>query len=122
MSFKDEFEKRIPRWKYDFGVDIVLLDAVATDGRRTLDFSSAIFFKVEEFIELKIVDRTSQLLGKIVKFRREEKMATAKDAKLLFQEQFGVNWFKGLILALFPKSIQQMAKAQAVLGGGSAIR
>ncbi len=122
MSFKKEFEERIPQWKYNFGVDIVLVDAIHIDGRRTLDFNSAIFFKVEEFIHLKIVGRTTELLGKIIEFRREEKLATAKDAKLLLEEQFGINWFKGLVLALFPKSLQQMAKAQAVLGGGSALR
>lgn len=122
MSFKEEFEKHIPQWRYNFGVDIVLMDVIQINGTRTLDFSSAIFFKVEEFIQLKIVDRTTELLGKIIKFRREAKLATAKDAKLLLQEQFGINWFKGLVLALFPKSIQNMAKAQAVLGGGSALR
>jgi hypothetical protein len=122
MSFKEEFERRIPQWKYNFGVDIILVDVVELNGKRALDFSSAIFFKVEEFIQLKIVDRTTELLGKIIKFRRDAKLATAKDAKLLLQEQFGINWFKGLVLALFPKSIREMAKAQAVLGGGSALR
>jgi len=122
MSFKKEFEKRIPQWKYNFGVDIVLVDVIKIHGKRTLDFKSAIFSKVDEFIQLKIVDRTTELLGKIIKFRREANLATAKDAKLLLQEEFGINWFKGLVLALFPKSIQQMAKAQAVLGGGSALR
>lgn len=122
MSFKDEFERRLPQWNYEFGVDIVLMDIVLLDGRRVLDFESAIFFKVEEFIQLKIVDRTTELIGKIIKFRREAKLATAKDAKMLLQEQFGINWFKGLVLALFPKSIERLAKAQAVLGGGSALR
>ncbi|MBU6418257.1 MAG: hypothetical protein KGQ79_00840 [Proteobacteria bacterium] len=122
MSFKDEFEQKIPQWKYNFGVDIVLVDVIGAKGNRTLDFSSAIFFKVEEFIQLKIVDRTTELLGKIIKFHREAKLATAKDAKLLLQQQFGIDWFKSLIFVLFPKSIQKLARAQAVLGGGAALR
>ncbi|HWA90455.1 MAG TPA: hypothetical protein VG889_10495 [Rhizomicrobium sp.] len=122
MSFKREFEREIPQWKYDFGVDLVLVDVVLRGGRRVLDFDSAIFFKVEEFIRLKIVDRTTELLGKIIKFRRDAKLVTAKDARLLLQEQFGINWFKVLVLALFPKAIRDLARAQAVLGGGSALR
>jgi hypothetical protein len=122
MSFKSEFERYIPDWRYNFGVDIVLMDVIQQNGKRKLDFSSAIFFKVEEFIQLKIVDRTAELLGKIIKFRREARLVTAKDAKLLLQDQFATNWFKGLVLALFPKSLQNFARAQAVLGGGSALR
>lgn len=121
-SFKDEFEKRIPEWNYEYGVDVVLMDVIEVDGRRVLDFSSAIFFKVEEFIHLGIVERTSQLLQKIIKFQRDSKLICSKDARVLLGNEFGKNWFKGLVLGLFPNSIQELARAQAVLGGGSALR
>jgi hypothetical protein len=122
ISFKNEFESRIPKWRYEFGVDIVIIDVINRADRRQLDFDSAIFLKVEEFINLKIVDRTTDLITKIIKFRRDSGIHTAKDTKLALQSQFGVNWFKGLVLAIFPKAIQDLARAQAVLGGGSALR
>jgi hypothetical protein len=62
------------------------------------------------------------LIGKIIKIRRENADLCAKDIQSKFQETFDVNWFKGLILSMFPKNFQELARAKAVLGGGSAIR
>ena len=122
ISFKRQFENELPQWRYDLGVELVMIDVVETSGIRMLDFNSAVFFKVEEFIKLEIVDRTTELLTKIIKFQRESSLDTARDTKLALQAQFGINWFKGLVLAMFPKAIRDLARAQAVLGGGSAIR
>ena len=122
MSFKIEFEQKLPQWQYDFGVELVMMDVIEIAGKRHLDFDSAVFIKVEEFIRLKIIDRTTELFTKIIRFRRESKLMTARDTKIALQTQFGVNWFKGLVLAMFPRAIQDLARAQAVLGGGSALR
>ena len=34
MSFVGEFERRIPKWKYNFGVDLVLMDVIEINGKR----------------------------------------------------------------------------------------
>lgn len=122
VSFQNEFEKQIETWRYNLGVDVVMMDVISVDGRRVLDFSSAIFFKIDEFIKLKLVDRTTEFLRTLIRFRQDSKLNRAKDAKLALREKFGINWFKGLVLSLFPKKVQDMVRLEVVLGGGSPLR
>jgi hypothetical protein len=121
MSFVTAFQDNISSWEYDFGVELILIDVVSVDGRRRLDFDSAIYFKVEELIKLKIIDRTSQLLGKLIRLVQTSEVRTSRDFLGHLKGQFGINWFKGLVLALFPKAVGKLARGQAVLGGGAAL-
>jgi len=89
--------------------------------RRKLDFSSAVFFKIEELIKVGIIERPSELLGKLVKFARDGKFANAVAFREELRRSFGINWLKGLILAMFPKSVGKLARTQAALGGGAAL-
>jgi hypothetical protein len=120
-SFRVEFEHRIPSWRYGYGVDIVLIDVVEVDGLRKLDFESAIFFKVEEFIREGIVNKTSELIGKIIKYRTDSGLHRVREIQNAMTSAFREDWIKALILSIFPKSISSLARGQAVLAGGRAV-
>lgn len=120
-SFVKAFEREIPGWNYDLGFELVLVDVVENNNNRRLDFTSAVFFKVEELIKVGIVDRPSDLLGKLVKFAREGKFANAASFRDELRRAFGMNWLKGLILAMFPKSVGKLARTEAALGGGASL-
>lgn len=122
VSFKSEFEDKIRNWKYTGGVDIVLIDVIESEGGRSLDFDSAIFFKVDEFINLHLVERTFELITKIIKFRKNNGISTARELKKEMEKVFGTNWVKALILSFFPKSLSDLARVNAVLAGGSAVQ
>ena len=83
---------------------------------------NAIFFKIDELIKAEIFDSSSQLFGKIIKFSTENKIDSVRMIRGMLEEGFGVNWFKALILDMFPKSLRKLARAQAILGGGRAVR
>ena len=119
-SFIEAFEREIPSWSYHMGFDLILIDVKQGDNLRELDFSSAVYFKVEELIKLKIVDRPSELFGKLVKFVRENQVRSAVQFRDELRSMFGINWLKGLILAMFPKHFRKLARAEAVLMGGAA--
>jgi hypothetical protein len=121
MSFIRGFEESIPGWKYEMGVDLILIDVMQVDRERRLDFQSAIYFKVEELIKLGIVDRTSEFLGKIIRFVRSSPDRGTRAFSASLKKEFGVNWFKAMILALFPGAVGKLARGQAVLGGGAAL-
>lgn len=122
LSFADAFAKHIPNWKYGLGFELVLLDLETIDSRRYLDFSSAVFFKVDELIKNEIIERPTDLFGKLVKFARDGKFSSACAFREELKGVFGTNWLKGLILAMFPKSVGKLARAQAALGGGNALK
>lgn len=121
-SFIDAFAKNIPGWNYEYGCELILVDVKEAGGRRCLNFDSQVFFKIEEIINIGVVERPSEFLGKLVKFAREGKLTSAFAFREELRRLFGINWLKGLILALFPKAVRNLAQAEAVLGGGSAIR
>lgn len=121
-SFRMEFEHRIPSWKYGYGVDIVLIDVIDVGGVRQLDFESAIFFKVEELIREGIVDKTSELIGKIIKYRTDSGLQRVREIQNAMTSAFKEDWLKAFILSMFPKSISSLARGQAVLAGGRAVR
>ena len=120
-SFARAFEREIPGWSYDLGFELVLVDVLEDGGRKKLDFRSAVFFKVEELIKVGIIERPSDLLGKLVKFSREGKFDNAAAFRDELRRIFGINWLKGLILAMFPKSVGKLARTQAALGGGASL-
>ena len=120
-SFVKAFEREIPGWNYDLGFELVLVDIVENNNRHQLDFASAVFFKVEELIKVGIIDRPSDLLGKLVKFSREGKFANAASFRDELRRAFGMNWLKGLILAMFPKAVGKLARTEAALGGGASL-
>lgn len=122
ISFKNEFESRIANWKYRWGLEIVLMDIIAASARRELDFDSAISFRIEEFIRLEIVGNTTEFLTMIIDFRKRNAPKTAKQIKQALREKFGMNWFKELVLSIFPKALSHLARLEAVLEGGSATR
>ena len=119
-SFIRAFEREIPGWSYNIGFDLILIDVKETDHRRGLDFSSAVYFKVEELIKLKIVERPSELLGKLVKFTRERRVTSAVQFRNELRKTYETNWLMGFILAMFPKHVGKLARAEAVLFGGAA--
>ena len=119
-SFIEAFEREIPSWSYNMGFDLILIDVKESNNQRNLDFSSAVYLKVEELIKLKIVERPSELLGKLVKFVRESRVRNAAQFRDELRSIFGTNWLKGLILAMFPKHVGKLARAEAVLVGGAA--
>lgn len=120
-SFISAIENEVPGWHYDYGCELILVDVVEVNGRRSLNFKSAVFFKIEELIKVGIIERPSDLLGKLVKFARESKLSSASAFREELRRLFGINWLKGLILALFPKAVGKLARAEAALGGGSAV-
>lgn len=120
-SFVTAFEREIRDWTYDLGFELVLVDVSESGNNRQLDFSSAVFFKVEELIKVGIIDRPSDLLGKLVKFAREGNFENAAAFREELKRVFGMNWLKGLILAMFPKSVGKLARTHAALGGGASL-
>ena len=120
-SFITAFEREIPNWRYNLGFDLILVDVAETDGGRRLDYSSAVYFRIEELIKQGIIDRPSELLGKLVKFVRDSGVENAAGFKDELKSVFETNWLKALILAMFPKHVGKLARAEAVLGGGAAV-
>lgn len=121
FSFVDAFEKEIPGWKYDLGFELVLVDVVEEMGRKRLNFSSSVYFKVDELIKVGIIERPSDLFGKLVKFSREGKLSNATAFRDELRRAFGVNWLKAMILAMFPKSVGKLTRTEAALGGGASL-
>lgn len=119
QSFISAFQNNIQEWSYNFGFDIILIDIITDREHRKLDYSSVIFFHIDELINAQIINRPSQLIGKIIRLSREGKCSNAAAFRREFKITFGVNWFKSLILALFPAQIGKLARAQAALGGGT---
>lgn len=119
QSFINAFQDNIPGWSYNFGLDIILIDIINDGNFKRLDYSSVIFFHIDELINSGIIDRPPQLIGKIIKLSREGRCGNAAAFRNELKLTFGVNWFKGLILALFPAHIGKLARAQAALGGGT---
>lgn len=120
-SFIKAFERTIAGWNYDLGFEVVLIDLVESAGRKELNFQSAVFFKVEELIKIGIIERPSDLLGRIVKFARDGKFSKAAEFRDELRRVFGIDWVKALILAMFPKSLGKLARTQAALGGGASV-
>jgi hypothetical protein len=118
-SFVRAFEREIPGWEYDLGFELVLVDVVEEGGNKKLNFASAVYFKVEELIKVGVVERPSDLLGKLVKFARQGDYENAAAFREELRRLFGINWLKGLLLAMFPKAAGKLARAEAALGGGS---
>ena len=73
LSFRDEFERQIDGWEFDVGVKVVFVDIAEIGGKRVLNFKSALSFDVEAMIETGIIARTSELLGKIIRFKKKIK-------------------------------------------------
>jgi len=121
-SFVKAFEKYIPGWEYDLGFDLILIDIIEDQHRNKLNFNSVVFFKVEELMKVGIIERPTELLGKIVKFSREGNFSNAAAFRDELRKVFGINWLKGLILAMFPKSVGKLARTAAALGGGASLR
>lgn len=122
FSFKDSFEKKIVGWNFDYGMDLVLANVVGERPESKIDLQNAIFFKIDELIKSEIFDSPSQLFGKIIKFSSENKINNVREIRTMLEESFGINWFKALILGMFPKSVQKLAQSKAILGGGRAVR
>lgn len=120
-EFRESMEKKLEGWRYDYSLEIVFIDIVGEAPNRSLNFDSAIYFKIDEIVKSGICDNASQFLGKIIKLSRDSKFMSVKDILRFFQSQFGVNWIKALILSAFPRSIQKLARVSAVLGGGRAV-
>ncbi|WP_043948368.1 hypothetical protein [Candidatus Phaeomarinobacter ectocarpi] len=120
-SFVKAFEREIPGWNYDLGFELVLVDVVENNHIRTLDFNSSVFFKVEELIKVGIIERPSELFNKLVKFARDGNLSNAAAFRDELERVFGINWLKGLILAMFPKSVGRLARTKAVLGGSASL-
>jgi hypothetical protein len=120
-SFVSAFQREITGWSYDLGFELVLVDVEESKAGRKLNFASAVFFKVEELIKVGIIERPSDLLGKLVKFSRDGKLSNAAAFRDELKRIFGVNWLKGLILAMFPKSVGKLARTRAALGGSSTL-
>lgn len=120
-TFVDAFMKYMPGWDYDVGTELILVDLTTDGDGRRLDFTSAVYFKIDELIRVGIIDRPSELIGKVIKFARNSKLVSAKAFRTELRLVFGSNWIRGAILAMFPNSVKKLAQAQAVLGGGSAL-
>lgn len=118
-SFVQVFEREIAGWSYGLGLDLILVDIADNENEKALDFSSAVFFKVEALIEAQIIERPTELVGKLVKFSREGKFTKASDFREELRRMFGINWLKALILAMFPKAVGKLARAEAALGGSA---
>ena len=119
-SFIEAFKRAIPGWDYNLGLDLILIDVKECNNQRNLDFSSAVYLKIEELIKLKIVERPSELLGKLVKFVRDGRVRNAAQFRDELRSIFGTNWLKAVILAMFPKHVGKLARAEAVFVGGTA--
>lgn len=117
-EFCKDLERKIPRWHYDYTLELLLFDLRGEQPNRSINFESYINFKLSELIEADIFENPAQFLGKIIKLARESNLDSVGDIRGHFQSQFGVNWVKAIILSLFPKSIQKLARVNAVLGGG----
>ncbi|WP_304075434.1 hypothetical protein [Maricaulis maris] len=120
LSFAREFERRIPGWNYNLGFDLILIDVKSDDEYRTLDFDKPISFRVEELIRIEVIERPTELFGKLIKFARDGEFESAARLRNHLREVFGLNWFKGLVVTLFPKAVGKLARAEAVLRGGYA--
>ena len=121
-SFIEAFKREISGWSYSMGLDILLIDVVENDNRRTLNFSTAVCFKIEELITRKIIERPSELLDKLVNFVQEGKVVNATQFRDELRSKFGINWLKELILAMFPKHVGKIVRAEVILFGGAATR
>ena len=77
-SFIEAFECGIPGWHHQMGFDLVLVDVKEDGAQRVLDFSKAIYFRVDELIKQNVVERPSDLLGKLIKFAREGRLTGAR--------------------------------------------
>lgn len=102
--------------------DLIIIDVRLHDGRKQLDFSSAIFLKVEELIKLGIFDRTTELLSKLIELTKAQRISTARDFREELRGGFGIDWIKALVLSMFPAAVTKLARTEAVLGGGTALR
>ena len=120
-SFVEALEREIENWSYDLGFDLVLVDIVDIENESCLDFSSTVFFKIDELIKIGIIDSPSELFGKLVKFAKNGNFSSANEFRNKLRQSFGVHWVKALILAIFPKAVGQLARTEAVLGGGASI-
>lgn len=120
LSFAGEFKRRIPDWDYNLGFDLILIDVKSDGGHRTLDFDTPISFRVEELIKIGAIDRPTELFGKLIKFARDGEFESAARLRNHLREVFGLNWFMGLVVALFPKAVGELARAESVFRGGYA--
>lgn len=120
-TFREEFTRRIDGWDFDYGMDLILLNVRREKPVRVLDFGGAIYFKLDEMVKIGVCDNASQILGKITNFMEDNKIDDVDQIRKLFEDGFGRNWIKALILDLFPASIGKLARAKAVLGGGRAL-
>lgn len=114
-NFVGELSSRIRHWKYDFGTDLILVD-ISPDGEPMYD--QAMFFHVDAVVDAGLCSSSAQFCGKIASFVRNGDAGTASDIQKLLSEQFGVNWFKAMILGLFPKAVGKLARGVSALGGG----
>jgi len=98
-SFIEAFERMIPGRRYSLGFDLILVDVTEEGGQRKLDFSNTAYFRVEELIKQKIIDRPSELLGKLIKFAREGGIANAAEMRdelaVLFEKKMAAGTFIG---------------------------
>lgn len=77
IEFCREFENRIPNWKYDYGIDLILIDLIGRKPDRNLDFDSAEIIKVDQAVRLGLVSSPAQLLGRVIRISSEGAIGAA---------------------------------------------
>lgn len=119
-SFIKAFQREIPGWNYNLGLELVLIDIHEHDHKRRLNFKSAVYLKIDEMIKIGMIERPSELLDKLTRLVQEGKAASAADFRSELTAVSRRNWLKGVLMAMFPNHIQTLAQGEAVLYGGTA--
>lgn len=119
LSFVKAFRREIPGWNYNMGLDLVLIDVSERNHRRCLNFSSAVYLKIDEVIRVGIVERPSELLGKLITFVQDGKVANAVEFRNELRGISRRNWLKDFFLAMFPDHVGTLARTDAILFGGA---
>ena len=117
----DEMQARVAGWQFDFGVDLLLVDIEGQAPGRSLNYRDAIYFKLDELVKQGICVSASQALDRVIQLSRETALFSTRDITAKFQATSRGNWFKAMLLKMFPDSVGRLARIEAVLGGGRAI-
>lgn len=114
-TFVREIGNRVSHWKYDFGTDLLLID-IGPDGAPL--YGQSMFFHIDAVVDAGLCNSSAQFCGKIASFVKNGDARSASEIQSLLSEQFGVDWFKAMILGIFPKAVGKLARGVSALGGG----
>ena len=120
VSFAKVFRREIPSWRYNMGLDLIFIDVNERAHRRCLNFSSAVFLNIDEVIKRGIVERPSELIGKLITYVQDGRAANSVDFRKELTGAYRRNWIRAFFLKMFPDHVGELARTEAVLFGGSA--